>query len=144
MQWDGSQNAGFSTSPADKIYIPLDPSPTRPTVAQQESDATSQLNYVRGLLKLRKSAALGNDGGFEFLSDPAHSYPLIYMRSNGKEKYIIALNPSGKSVDVNIASAGASRAFYSFGTTESCSYKMGKNMDAVHLPATSAAVFRLE
>jgi len=27
MQWDSNINAGFSTAPADKIYIPLDPYP---------------------------------------------------------------------------------------------------------------------
>jgi maltose alpha-D-glucosyltransferase/alpha-amylase len=145
MQWDGSENAGFSTSPKDKIYIPIDPDPKRPTVSEEDKDPNSQLNYVRGLLKLRKSAAaLGNDGEFEFLSDGTQSYPMIYRRQSGKEKYVIAINPSGKSVEANIPPQAANRVTYSFGTSEMSSYKTGKSADTIQLPPVSAAVFRLE
>jgi glycosidase len=47
MQWDSNINAGFSTAPADKIYIHLDPDPNRPTVAAEDKDPNSLLNYVR-------------------------------------------------------------------------------------------------
>jgi len=145
MQWDDSENDGFSTAPKDKIYIPQDPDPDRPTVAKEEKDSNSQLNYVRKLLKLRASAAaLGNDGEWEFLSDVNQPYPMIYMRRNGNEKYIIAVNPSGKSVEAKIAAQNAKRATYIFGTTKDCSYKMDNSADIIKLPAVSAAIFKLE
>ena len=145
MQWDDSLNAGFSTSSQDRLYIPLDPDPNRPTVAKEEKDPGSQLNYVRGLLRLRKSSeALGNDGGLEFLSDTAQSYPLVYLRRSGKERFVIAINPTNKAVEAKIASQNASRASYAFGTTEASSYKTGKGIDIVQMPPVSAVVFRLE
>ena len=145
MQWDGGDDAGFSTSSKEKLYIPLDPDPNRPTVANQDKDPNSQLNYVRGLLKLRKSAAaLGNEGGLEFLSDVSQPYPLVYMRHKGNERYVIAINPTNKSVEAKIASQSAHRASYSFGTTETSSYKTGNGVDTIQLPPVSAAVFKLE
>ncbi|HMI59703.1 MAG TPA: alpha-amylase family glycosyl hydrolase [Puia sp.] len=145
MQWDDSKNAGFSTAPQDKIYLPIDPDPNRPTVAKQDKDPASQLNYARALVKLRSaSAAMGNDGRLKFLSDTAQPYPLVYMRYSGNEKYIIALNPSNKSVEAKIGTQGGNRVTYAAGTTESGKYTIGKTEDIIKLPAISAAIFRLE
>ena len=33
MQWSKEKNAGFSTAPADELYLPIDPSESRPDVA---------------------------------------------------------------------------------------------------------------
>jgi len=144
MQWDGSENAGFSTAAKEKMYIPLDADPNRPTVARQDKNQNSQLNYVRTLLKLRaSSAALSNDGGLTFLSDTARPYPMVYMRQSGNEKYIIAINPSDKNVETTIA-AQNSKVTYTFGTNKNSSYKAGKEADVIKLPAVSAAVFKVE
>ena len=35
-------NAGFSTAPADRLYLPVDPAPDRPTVAAQRADDTAR------------------------------------------------------------------------------------------------------
>jgi len=145
MQWDDNTNAGFSTASAVKLYIPLDPDPNRPTVAKQQSDPNSVLNYVRKLLKLRaSSSALGNNGKWELLSDMNQPYPMVYIRTYGNEKYIIALNPSDKKVEAKISSMNANRVNYVFGTTEKCSYKSEKVGDTVKLPPVSAAIFKLE
>jgi maltose alpha-D-glucosyltransferase/alpha-amylase len=144
MQWDAGENAGFSTALKDKLYIPLDPDPNRPTVAKQDKDPHSQLNYVRGLLKLRESsAALGNDGEWELLSDINQPYPMVYMRRHGDEKYVIAINPSGKDAEAKIA-AQHKRGTYTSGTTKNCSYKTGADGDMIKMPAVSAAIFKLE
>jgi maltose alpha-D-glucosyltransferase / alpha-amylase len=144
MQWDSSQNAGFSTAPKEKIYIPLDPDPNRPTVAKEDKDPNSQLNYVRELLKLRASTtALGNDGELDFLGDPKQPYPMIYVRHSSVEKYLVALNPTGKDVQAKIVGQNA-RATYVFGTNKSVSYNNGTGEDTITLPALSAAIFKLE
>lgn len=41
MQWDSSEDAGFSTAPKGKLYIPPDPDPNRPTVAKEDKDPAS-------------------------------------------------------------------------------------------------------
>jgi len=145
MQWDDGVNAGFSTAPADKLYLPLDPDPNRPTAAKQQSDPNSVLNFVRKLLKLRaSSSALGNNGKWELLSDLNQPYPMVYMRTYGNEKYIVALNPSDKKVEAKILAMNANRVNYVFGTTEKCNYKSDKSGDTVKLPPVSAAIFKLE
>jgi len=145
MQWDDSTNAGFSTATADKLYIPLDADPARPTAAKQQSDPNSVLNYVRALIKLRASSmALGNNGKWEFLSDVNQPYPMVYMRTSGNEKYIIALNPSDKKVETKISTLSANRVNYVFGTNEKCSYKADKSGDVIKLPPVSAAIFKVE
>ncbi|MEP6948720.1 MAG: alpha-amylase family glycosyl hydrolase [Ginsengibacter sp.] len=145
MQWDDSKNAGFSTAPTEKIYIPQDTDQNRPTVYKEEKASNSQLNYVRSLLKLRaSSSALGNDGDWKLLSDTSHPYPMVYMRSNDHEKYIIAVNPSAKSVTANINSPKSASNTYILGTNEKCIYKKGKETDVIKLPPVSAAIFKLD
>lgn len=145
MQWDNSQNAGFSIAAKEKLYIPLDPDPNRPTVANQDKDPNSQLNYVRALLKLRSSSeALGNDGEWKLISDVNKPYPMVYMRLSGNEKYVIAFNPSDKKVETELPTLNSSRVVYTFGNSEKCSYKSGKSIDKIKLPAVSAAIFKIE
>ena len=145
MQWDNTQNAGFSSAPKEKIYIPQDPDPNRPTVANQDKDPNSLLNFVRALIAFRgTSDALGCDGEFKMVGDISKPYPLIYMRTKGNEKYIIGLNPSDKPVEAEIATLNAGHVKYAFGTNEKCSYKPGKSVDKIKLPAVSAAIFKIE
>ena len=145
MQWDDSKNAGFSVAETKNIYIPQDPDPNRPTVAKQDKDPNSQLNYVRKLLNLRaSSAALGNDGEWKLVSDVNKPYPMIYMRSKDNEKYIILINPSGKKVKTELANMNSKQAKYIFGTSEKCIYKIGKGADDITLPAVSAAIFKID
>jgi maltose alpha-D-glucosyltransferase / alpha-amylase len=145
MQWDNEQNAGFSTAPKEKLYIPQDPDPNRPTVASQDKDPNSLLNYVRALIAFREAAdALGNDGEFKMVGDLNKPYPLIYMRLMGNEKYIIALNPSDKPAEAEIATLNPEHIKYAFGTNKKCSYKQGKNVDKIKIPAVSAAIFKVE
>ena len=145
MQWDDSKNAGFSSAPTEKIYIPQDPDPNRPTVAKQEKDPRSLLNYSRALLKLRaSSSAIGNDGAWKLLSDVDKPYPMIYMRMSRDEKYIIGINPSNRKVESKFASMNSSRVTFKFGTSEKCSYKAGEIIDRIVMPAISAAVFRVD
>ena len=102
MQWDKTKNAGFSTAAPSKLYLPIDKEKTRPTVAENEKDKNSLLNYTRQLLALRKSEpALRNEGTTKILYAEDNKYPLVYLRSHGKSKFLIALNPSGKKANAS-------------------------------------------
>ncbi|MFW6695754.1 DUF3459 domain-containing protein, partial [Streptomyces sp. MAR4 CNX-425] len=101
MQWDGGPNAGFSTAPADRLYLPLDPDPDRPTVAAQRADPASLLHLVRRLIALRKAAPeLGSGGAVEVLYA---GYPLVYVRGG---RYLVVVNP-GRSPATAAMPAGA-------------------------------------
>ncbi|WP_326789447.1 alpha-amylase family glycosyl hydrolase [Streptomyces sp. NBC_00151] len=88
MQWDEGPNAGFSTAPSDLLYLPLDPSPDRPTVAAQRADDTSLLHLVRRLVALRTGTPeLGPTGSVEVVHA---GYPFVYVRGG---RYLVVVNP---------------------------------------------------
>lgn len=93
MQWDDGPNAGFSTAPADRLYLPLDPAPARPTVAAQRADETSLLHFVRRLIALRTATPeLGSGGSVEVLHA---GYPFVYVRGG---RYLVVVNPQRNAV----------------------------------------------
>ena len=97
MQWDDSNNAGFSNARPDKLYIPVDSAPDRPTVLNQMADDNSIYHEVRRLISIRKEhEALSNRGEIEFVYAKENTYPLAYLRSFGDEKIFVILNPSDK------------------------------------------------
>ena len=104
MQWDSSTNAGFSSAPAEKLYIPLDPSPKRPTVQAQQQNKKSLYHEIQKLIKIRQEHdALQSRGEIEFIYAKKNEYPLAYVRScTGKnqsgEKILVIINPSEKEV----------------------------------------------
>lgn len=92
MQWDSGPNAGFSAAPANRLYLPIDPDPGRPTVAGQRADEDSLLNTVRDLIALRRAhPELGSGGSLEVLSD---GYPLVYLRGG---RFLVVVNPSDRA-----------------------------------------------
>ncbi len=108
MQWDASRNAGFSTAPAKALYLPIQPERDRPTVAAQEKDSGSLLNCTRRLIALRRQTpALDNDGGFTPLYAQPECYPLVYLRTSGRDKIVVAVNPAGKPAEASFAVKGA-------------------------------------
>ena len=103
MQWSNDKNAGFSNAPAEKLYLPIDESEGRPTVADQEADPESLLNRVRSLIGTRKALkALQADGGFEVVVAKHGELPFVYTRSGDGQKVMVALNPSDKEVSVEL------------------------------------------
>lgn len=101
MQWDDSANAGFSSAPAGKLYLPVESSPERPSVAAQDRDPRSLLNTVRRLTALRRAhPALGASGGFEVIHARGGELPFVYRRWLGEESILAAVNPGGRPVEV--------------------------------------------
>ncbi|MET8953457.1 alpha-amylase family glycosyl hydrolase [Streptomyces sp. NPDC004393] len=88
MQWDEGPNAGFSAAPGDRLYLPVDPSPDRPTVAAQRADEKSLLHLVRRLITLRGTVPeLGSRASVEVLHT---GYPFVYLRGG---RCLVVVNP---------------------------------------------------
>jgi maltose alpha-D-glucosyltransferase/alpha-amylase len=103
MQWSKEKNAGFSTAPAEKLYLPIDSDESRPNVATEENDPSSMLNFTRALLKLRREhPALANAADFQPLSAKKNKYPFVYLRVAGAERIIVAINPAERACTVTL------------------------------------------
>ena len=98
MQWDDTPQAGFSTAPDEKLYIPLDPMPDRPTAVAQMGDENSLRSEVQRLIALRQAHdALQSCGGIDFIHV---GYPLVYIRSSAHESLLVIVNPAAEEKHV--------------------------------------------
>jgi maltose alpha-D-glucosyltransferase/alpha-amylase len=103
MQWDGSANAGFSTAPPERLYLPIDPDPGRPTVEAQRADPRSLLRLVRDLIALRRgNRVLGSHGTTEVLNA---GYPFVYRRGG---QFLVAVNPRATAAAVPLSASPGS------------------------------------
>ena len=104
MQWDNTlPNVGFSSAPAEKLYLPIDHDTGRPAVAQEESDPGSLLNQTRNLISLkRKLKALEADASWNILYAERGKMPLVYERNKEGQRLIIAINPTAQKVQASI------------------------------------------
>lgn len=179
MQWTSGETAGFSTCSPDKLYLPVctewSPATSYPqyldwkknfeagkvkpiakgeiTVESQDKDPESILNWTRELIALRKSSeALWADSKFIPVFNESQPYPMVYLRSNGKETFLIALNPTGtrKSLTLNdeISSyrsmtEGVKGIVNPVASLGKCSYKRTGKGDILTLDATSGIIIRL-
>lgn len=100
MQWDHSLNAGFSSAPAKKLYLPVDPGEDRPDALGQAMDDTSLRSEVKRLIALRRNnIALQSCAEIEFLSD---DYPLVYTRRCPEQTITVIINPDLKITAVEV------------------------------------------
>ena len=162
MQWAPGVTAGFSTCAPDKLYLPVATDGGKITVAAEEKDPNSLLNYARRLVKLRHATpALGNLADWKLVSNLKQPYPMVYQRTMGGQTCIVALNPSGKAVKASLPRLGQeaptdNRSLeqgsvrtggykpQTLIATGKAAYKAGKNADVVSLGPVSAAVFLLK
>lgn len=91
MQWDGSQQAGFSSR---EPWLPISADYKTVNVNSQEADATSMLVLFRQLLDLRRSHAALWGGSYHLVL--ATDAVLIYARHGQDESFLVALNLSSR------------------------------------------------
>lgn len=100
MQWDDGPNAGFSTAPAEMLYLPIDPEADRPTVAAQDGVPGSTLSLVRDLLALRRATPALQ--GHEPTRVVHPGYPLAYLRG---ERHLVVVNPRREPATLDLSGA---------------------------------------
>ncbi|OGO19148.1 MAG: hypothetical protein A2Z14_03235 [Chloroflexi bacterium RBG_16_48_8] len=96
MQWDATQHAGFSTG---NPWLPIHPKYESRNVKSQLSDPHSVLSFYRSLLQLRRECDALRQGQFV----PLQSSPklgLAYLRSEGDNHALVALNFKGKPIRI--------------------------------------------
>lgn len=97
MQWKAGKNLGFSTAKASDLYLPVDPAKDAPTVAAQQKDPDSLLNWITALNTLREEhTALDSRTRLNVLASPADGCLFAYERVNdvSGERVLVAVNPS--------------------------------------------------
>ena len=137
MQWDSGINAGFGNSAPDKLYIPLDPDPNRPTVEKSIADKNSLYHEVKKLISLRKAhPALESKGKIDFICAEKNAYPLAYTREADGEKILAVINPSARPAEFECGLI-AKEVLYSFGGKAEADGKK------IRIPAQSAVFMKI-
>ena len=165
MQWNSEPNAGFSTCAPENIYISVCPewtpatsyplylewkaagskNPTAPgaiTVESQEGDPQSLLNWTRALIKLRKeNKAFWASSRFEPVFDESRPYPMLFLRTDGLDTYLIALNPTSKKQKATLDLSSQAPSTVLNSGKFSC--KTGRKGLQINMGPVSAAVVKL-
>lgn len=137
MQWNSGINAGFGNSAPDKLYIPLDPDPNRPTVEKSIADENSLYHEVKKLISLRKAhPALESKGKIDFICAEKNAYPLAYTREADGEKILAVINPSARPAEFECGLI-AKEVLYSFGGKAEADGKK------IRIPAQSAVFMKI-
>ncbi len=96
MQWDDTENAGFTTG---KPWLRINPDYVTVNAKDAANRDTSVYAYYRELIKLRKSSDLIVYGEFEMLY-PDSSEIFAYTRTLGDEKLFVACNFTDHDAEV--------------------------------------------
>jgi maltose alpha-D-glucosyltransferase/alpha-amylase len=98
MQWNGGWNSGFSSADPERLAQPLISNPLygyqAVNVESQRRAEHSLLNWMRRLIRVRKSTQVFSRGSISFLH-PANHRVLAYTRSLDGETVLVVNNLSG-------------------------------------------------
>jgi len=101
MQWDTSQNSGFTTG--SKPWLAVNPNYKAVNAAQAVADTDSIYNYTAQLIALRAKTPALIYGDYKDL-DPQHPHIFAYMRTLDKEKYLVVHNFSSEPIAYKLPS----------------------------------------
>src|SRR5580692_10166028 len=97
MQWDESENAGFSKAAP---WLPVPPTYKSHNVADESKDPNSVLSFYKKVLKLRHTNRALLDGSYDPLNENDQNV-LSYLRVYKDQMVLVALNMSGAERKVN-------------------------------------------
>ena len=99
MQWDDTNNAGFSS---ETPWLPVHENHTTVNVANQQNDHNSVLNHFRKMVALRKDNLLLVYGEYEIIQEE-HPTIYAYSRTLDDEQMKIILNFSELTSKINLS-----------------------------------------
>ncbi|MBO5867479.1 MAG: alpha-glucosidase C-terminal domain-containing protein, partial [Oscillospiraceae bacterium] len=91
-QWDGSENAGFTTGTP---WLKLNPQYTEINLEADRKSADSIFAFYQTLIRMRKEQPAIVDGDLRFLLDE-HQQILMYLRCCEKQTMLVVTNYSGE------------------------------------------------
>ncbi len=93
MQWNSSENAGFST--ATKTWLPVPPSAAQYNVATEERDPDSIFNFYKRVIALRRESPALRGGDYVAVNrDDANVLAYLRKGPGGSDSVLVALNMS--------------------------------------------------
>jgi len=99
MQWNSDQNAGFSKTNPQKLYLPVIIEPLYHyeaiNVENQQNDPSSLLWWMKRIITVRKNYKSFSRGTIEFLY-PTNTKILAFVRKYGDEVFLVVANLSGR------------------------------------------------
>jgi oligo-1,6-glucosidase len=98
MQWNTSQNAGFSTG---KPWLPVNENYKTINVEASKNDPNSILNHFKKMVKLRKENPVLIHGTYELIAKE-HPQIYAYTRTLGQEKMLVILNFSKETTSLEL------------------------------------------
>jgi oligo-1,6-glucosidase len=100
VQWDSSENAGFTTGTP---WFYVNPNYKEINVAAQESDPNSLLNFYRKAISLRKSLKAVRFGDYKEYY-PLNNKLYVYSRATEDQKILVICSFSEKETKIKIPS----------------------------------------
>lgn len=107
MQWNGSSNAGFSSSDPERLCAPVISNVVyghqAVNVDAQERSEHSLLRWMKSLVQLRNSSPVFSRGTIQFLN-PSNHRVLAYMRQFAGETVLVVnnLSSSAQAVELDV------------------------------------------
>lgn len=106
MQWDDSPNGGFSTS--KKTYLPVIDNEEYGyrtiNVKKQQENPDSNLNWLKHLIRIRKSSKALGTGNITWLNQEDSAIPVLaYRRQTNDETIIMIHNMTENTASIDIA-----------------------------------------
>lgn len=107
MQWSGDRNAGFSRADPSQLYQPLITDPVYHyqaiNVEAQLRSPSSLLNWLRGLIRIRKLYPVFGRGSLKFIKGNNH-HIVAYVREYQGQTVLILnnLSPSAQPVELDL------------------------------------------
>jgi oligo-1,6-glucosidase len=96
MQWNTSQNAGFSTG---EPWIEVNPNYREINVEESIADPNSVLHFYKEMIRIRKANKALIYGHFKDLL-PGHKSLFVYLRTMGDQRFLVMLNFSDGDVSL--------------------------------------------
>lgn len=105
MQWSADRNGGFSRADPQRLYLPVIQDPIygyqAVNVEAQSNNPSSQLNWMRRLIQVRRTKEAFGRGEITFLY-PSNRKILAYLREYGGERILCVANLSSSAQAVEL------------------------------------------